>query len=409
MRLGIFMIFWMVFPFLYSQTVVDNGNAPGKYEINFVEDLRFGMDEDRDEFIWPDPATKVIPSSKGYMYIVDPQENRIMEFNPNGEYVRMVAAPGQGPGELIGIKGFTILADGTAIAVDGPIFADQKLILFDSKLKFVKEFRQPTVKFVPQTSLFAPDGKHFFTMMINRGGESGKVILQNCILRTDDFQVKVNVSQAIRPLGDDDFAKTWRDFIVWQLQMNFGGFGVASFDTDGHLYTAMSNRYEITKWRPNLQGKALVIKRDHKPVVRSEEHVTALVDFFCEGLSFSNAMRELFTPAFKKDILKRADAGPVKNPIFGLIGMEDGRLMVIHDVDYVTRKNVADIFSAEGVYLGQTLFNDSALLGQEDNFETRMTFKNGFAYSAITDEDGDNRAVRYRYQLKPVARGKASE
>jgi len=76
--------------------------------------------------------------------------------------------------------------------------------------------------------------------------------------------------------------------------------------------------------------------------------------------------------------------------------------LVVHDVDLVKGVNRADIFTAQGEFLGSAMLSGHAFVYfLAGGFFPRMVFKNGFAYSVTCDDMGDNRVVRYKYFLGP--------
>ncbi len=101
--------------------------------------------------------------------------------------------------------------------------------------------------------------------------------------------------------------------------------------------------------------------------------------------------------------IEYAEPPAAKNPVFGILVMENGTLLVVHDASPATGKNLADIFSPEGEYLGRFTLNNHAMVAfSAGGLIPKMTFKNGFAYTAETDEEGDNRVLRYTVERVPV-------
>ncbi len=70
----------------------------------------------------------------------------------------------------------------------------------------------------------------------------------------------------------------WSQRIGGNLKRYFQGSGVFNFDAGGHVYNAPTNKYEITKWSPDLKKKLLVIRRDYKPIPSSESDIQALLE-----------------------------------------------------------------------------------------------------------------------------------
>ncbi len=393
---------------LAAEQEVDNGRLPkdAPQTLVFTTDLQFGADEDDDAFLWGDAITKIVPDRRGHIYIMDPKENRIIEFNNAGKLVRVVAKKGTGPGELQGIQGLSLLGDDSFAVLDGEDNSLPKVKFFDKDFNFVKEILARSFSVYPQTMHFSPNGETFFTYFARIDEETGQVFMKTGV-SDRDFNVLKEFSSVARPapkVGTRD-SSYWVDLIASNLENLFKEIGVAAYGPNGKLYQAVSNKYAVTVWDAHFK-KAMVVRKDYKPRVNSEKHVDAYVDFMTESLLAYPKYKDLITRSVLRRAVEKADLPATKNPIFGILPMEDGGFLVIHDLDLTTRQNVADIFSPGGSYLGQTSLPNYAMMSHDYGlFQTRMVFRNGFAYGLTTDEYGDIRAVRYKYALSP-AKGK---
>lgn len=95
----------------------ENGLLPtGKrYTLVLEENLRIGSEKGA-EFLWTTVGTTVQTDKKGFMYVCDPKEKRITVINSDGDFVRHIGRPGQGPGEFQTLSSFQVLNDGRGVA-----------------------------------------------------------------------------------------------------------------------------------------------------------------------------------------------------------------------------------------------------------------------------------------------------
>lgn len=385
-----------------AELEVNNGLFPKKdaQTLVFSLDLQFGAEEEDDAYLWGDAITKIALDHRGHMYIMDPKENRIIEFDKQGKFVRFAARKGPGPGELLGVQALNVLGDGSFVVMDGEDSSLPKLKFFDKDFNYKRELLATSFSVYPQTMQFSPDGTKFFTYFARIEEETGFIQMKTGISDLD-FKVLKEFSSVKRPApqpGVQDSAY-WSNLIAGNLKNLYREKGVAAFGPNGNLYQALSNKYVVTIWDKQLK-KTVVISRKHKPIPNSDEHVNSYVDFMTESLLAYPKYQKLITRSILRKAVELADLPPVKRPIFGILPMEDGSFIVVHDINLSTRENLGDIFSPAGEYLGQTRLSNYAMMSHDYGlFETRMIFRNGFAYTITTDEEGDLRAARYRYAL----------
>ena len=386
----------------YAAEIVENGRKPvGKaMTIKFTKDLSFGADGEEDHLIWGLSTTKIIPDDRGHMFITDPKEKRIYEFGPDGSFIRTAAVPGQGPGELQGILGMAFIPGEGFIVLDAAMMSLPWLKSYDNNMKYLSQ-KMPQGKPAPFSFVFSPKGNllggNFFTFDMGQM----KMTMKTGVMDRE-FNLKIELSSLDQPFPN--FTETdggvWAKYIGEQIKNGLAGIGVYGFGPNGEVYTAMTNQYEITRWNADLTAPLFKIRRKYKPIPNNEKHLKGIVEYITESLTLVPQFKEIITPAVLNRALELADAPPAKNPLFGLVTMEDGTLLVIHDIDLGTRENVADIFNPEGKFLGQVRMPDFALMSHDSGtFQPRMIFRNGFAYTITTDEYGDLRAHRLKYEL----------
>ncbi len=373
--------------------------APLGSALVFEEELRFGADEGADEYIWPYVSTTVAADARGHMYVADPAGNRVLEFDPNGRFLRLAARSGMGPGELRGLHRFTPLANGGAMALERFGGAVAKLQRFDRRMGFAEAWQK---NLILEAGAVSPLGDRIGGFLV-RIDLPGKTMRYQTVIMNRRFEPVKTLSEARGPLPD---RARFRDPAYWakrigqNIQRVYGGVGVFCFDAAGRVYTARSNRYRIEQWTPDLSKKLTVFQRRHRPIPNTDREIRALVDSLTEQTLSDPVLAHIVTPAVLERAVSLAKPPPVKNPIFGLIATEDGGLLVVRDVSLANRQTVADVFAADGAYLGQTALPGFALAAPFNGlFMTRLTFKNNRAYAVLTDDRGDNRVVRYRFRI----------
>ena len=279
-----------------------------------------------------------------------------------------------------------------------------KIKHYDKNFNTLEEKLVMGMGVIPMTARFSPSGDYFHSSYISLDMEHNKMIMRTGLLGRD-FSVAMEQTSADRPMPHRASFKDpgyWVKFIAGNLKAAFDAQGIAGFDEKGYIYTALSNRYEIIKWSPDLKKKLLVIKRNYKPIANTQAHLNGILDIMTENMASMPMLQDIITPAVLKKALEMSEPPPVKSPIFGLIPMVDGGLLVVHDIDLSTRKTVGDLFDEKGKFIGQTTMDGFGLLGPDANlFQPRLVFQNGFAYTIETDEEGDNRAIRLKYKLVP--------
>ncbi len=113
-------------------------------------------------------------------------------------------------------------------------------------------------------------------------------------------------------------------------------------------------------------------------------------------------LHQYITPQVVSRAIELAEFPPHKQPIFGMVPMEDGGLLVVHDFDPISGKVVADIFTRQGKYIGQTNLPKVSvnIFGSFFGNPVKMVLKGGKAYVIESRDDGETALVRYRYELK---------
>ena len=391
---------WLIFS-PPVEDVVRNGKQPSgqAQTLVFSEELRFGGGDGEDDYLWT-YGSGVSPDFRGFMYVADPRANKVFEFNPDGELTRTIAREGNGPGEFQRLSFFTVLKDGSAVGFERLEGLEARFHHFDKQMKFKKMVAPREHGLILEIVQLAPRGDRIAAFYVTRDMDA-RVMRHEVSILDNQLRVQKRLNTGPRPLFDVskfDQPGYWVDRIGGNVKLFLSGMGVVAFCDDGSCYTALNSRYEITHWNADLKTKKRTITREYKPIAQSPENLEAMVELFTEDMLANPRIAKVVTPPVLARAIEVADPSPAKNPIYAMMVMEDGTLLVVHEVDLVSRKNRADIFSAQGVYRGWVSMNNHALVKPiGGGYLPAMVFRNGKAYTMEVNDDGDMQVVRYGY------------
>ncbi len=397
-----FLVWCLLLPALADDMVHNDGLPDNPKTVIFTEDLRISPESGEEYHLWSGNVAVEI-NHKGHLFVVDPGGSRIIEFDSQGRFVRQIGREGQGPDEFQGLKSLVFLEDGNAITFE----SNNNFTTFtywdaDMKVSKVVVNELHPVLLAP---VFSPDGRHIGSTFVDQQGNSIKLKVMTGLL-TSEKKVLMTLSEAQQGKFNMERAQDtewWVDFLAGWFKIGADSTGLAVFGPDGDLYTAVTGKYEITRWDAAL-NKEIVIRRGYQPIPRSEAEIQALVAPIREEvLAMMPAfLQEMVTESVIRRAVEKAEFSFRKPPIFGILPMEKGFFLVIHDYNALTRKSVADLFAPSGKLVGRATLPRIAVntFGGFFGVSARMTFKNGMAYAAIPDQDGEYSVARYRYELK---------
>jgi hypothetical protein len=121
--------------------VIKNPREPlyGEITLELEEDLSIGNEEDKNYYFYRGLLFDV--DREGNIFIFDPPNYRIQQFNKRGEYIRSIGRKGQGPGEFEN-PSYVYLDKGGNIYV--PEGFSNKIQIFDKKGEFKNCIRLET-------------------------------------------------------------------------------------------------------------------------------------------------------------------------------------------------------------------------------------------------------------------------
>lgn len=379
--------------------VVENGLKPQgqAMELKFTKELVFGADEAEDVYIWGLAGTSFDVDSKGNFYVSDVKNSQVHKFDSNGKFLDTIVKKGQGPGEAQFLVSYQIMADDSALMLEAG-FGLPKITWFDAAGN-PSPMQVPFTKPMPQTMWMDPSGQLVFSMWVELNQAAGTMTLKTGVLDRE-LNLKILLTEAERPMPTEESFSSPAN-AAKQIGGNIGSLmaesGVAAYDGQGHVYVAKTRSYEINKYRvDDLQTPLMTIKKEYKPEPMPEAEVDAIVDTVIESLSASPLAPLTQNPTFREKAKEEANAPATMNAISGLIGTEDGHLLVVRQAGFSFPSIKTEVFNSQGQFIGTAQWESYA---SGIGFASPMTFKNGKAYTLLRDENGDMRAARFSYQL----------
>lgn len=373
---------------------VENGKKPkGKIKtLKFTEELRLNADKG-DDYLWVGPDCRVEPDYDGTMYVLDTREKRVLAFKKDGSLARVVGKQGPGPGEFTNPRTLQVFPDRSGIVHElaGPTVTVNH---FEKGMVYKDRTQTQSLSGLIEGAVYAPNKKQFFGTKVNVDMQNQKMTAFNGLMN-EKQEPLITVAQyemsGINParLGEGNF---WVDFLADRFRIGLHGIaGIMAFDSEGHFYSALNGQYQISKYDQD-QKKTLEFTRKYTPRPFTEAEVKAMTEPIHEMLmsQLPPQLSQVITPNVLDRAMQKAEPPRVKPPVNGITVMEDGTVLVVFDSNLVTGKEVVDIYSPDGVFLGQA---------ERDNRPfTRMVFRNGKAYTMET-VDGENELVRYKVEL----------
>lgn len=393
-------------PIAFGQTTVTNGRQPegSARTLVFEEDLRIGSDCEADHCLWTGANVSVSVNKKGEMFVTDPGSNRVVVYDAKGRHVKTFGRGGQGPGEFSQLYSYQILKDQSGVAFDN----NQTVIsfsYFDSSQNFLdKTTLQPGKRFI-QAAHFSPNGKRIAAMFVEPNADPNKAGKVYCGLMGRKTEPQLILSEETQVMFDEtkmDNGPWWSEFLANWFKVVQRGVGIVGFADSGAIYTAVSTEYKITKYNQDLQPQ-MVITRDYKPIGMPEDQLSAFVEPVHEEIVgiLPPEMRRVVTPSVVEKALELAEFPPRKQPVFGLMPVEEHGFLVIHNYNPLTCETMGDFFSTDGKFLGSSELPPiyvnifAGFFGST----TRIIFQDGYAYTILTTGSGERHLVRYKYRI----------
>lgn len=399
-------VFWLALLGFVSTPVkvemVESPKKPGPYTLVFEEDLRFGAEEDEDEYLWVDGdgPTEFAISPNGHFFIVDLKNSQILEFDVDGKFKRIFAKRGEGPGEYQKLTKFAIFDDGSAVGFDS-LQATSKFSYYDKDLNFEKVEVKTGFGEIIARPFYSRDGKLFFAWYASFDTETNKLKFKTGMFRGDRTLIK-EFSANDFPVPDGTRLtdpEMWVDYLAKQFETILNRSAAsACFLADNSILVSNAKTYEIEHWDPTFTKHEKTYKKAFEAVPLTESDKESLIEFIEDTVYAQGGQQfaSIVTRNVIEKAIQKADLPPRKDPLASVVPMEKNQFMVVHSYNFSSGSFKADVFDENGKCIGKT---ESPANGIQSFFGTRMEFRNGFAYALIKNEEGDNQMVRYRYKL----------
>jgi len=105
--------------------------------VTFEEDLSIGGEDDEGNIVLFRPSRFIVDQNEN-IYITDSQDQVIKVFDPNGRYMWIIGAKGEGPGEFKSVGHQTFLTDGRLLVMDSMA---RKISIFNSSGEFIESYQ----------------------------------------------------------------------------------------------------------------------------------------------------------------------------------------------------------------------------------------------------------------------------
>jgi len=386
--------------FLSATETVENSQTPeGKtVTIQFKENLRLSADSGEDYHTWTGATVTMDVNNQGHMFVVDTGGNRILEFAPDGTFVRQIGKKGQGPGEFQFLKGFRIFKDKEGALAFDDMSNHALFSTYDKDMNYVdRKQHQPAGSIESLT--FSPNGDYmgafYMTYDPQKGTKTHTAVFDKDFKPVIDLTTKKAPNFDPNKLSDPNW---WSDFYGSWFNLVATGLGISAFDNQGNVYTCNTNEYIITKRNSKLE-ETLIIKRNYKPIIQTDEDLLAFSDPIRSEIisSLPASLHPFITPQVVKNAIEKAEFPARKQPIFGLIPMEDGHLLVVHNFNPQTGESFADIINKDGKFVGTTKLPRVSVnfFGSFFGDPVKMMFHKGQAYAIEINDDDEPSLVRY--------------
>ncbi len=316
-------------------TVVMNGKKPNppagrSASPKLTEELVLGLAEKPEESFSQVGAIEVDKS--GHIYVSDTKDKRIKVFNPEGQLVRTIGQPGQGPGEFETPLSLHWSPRGELMVEDAQ---NKRLAFFNPAGKFLNQISY-TDKLI---------------LMNLKVDKQGNILAQEMTLAGNGIFYEIKkFDPQLKPLFSLDKFEFTLPLLGGKKKMNpFDSVAWYEFDPSGQIYYARMNRYEIKIFTP--EGKQVrTIQKEYdlvKITPQDEEDFMKLVS------QMSPSEVNL------KEIFELPDYFP---PLQNFILHESGAILVrTYQKGKIKNEYKYELFNPEGVFVGE-FFSPATLL-----------------------------------------------
>jgi hypothetical protein len=325
------------------------------------EELRIGSRDDGEQALTEVPFLTV--DASGNIYVAQPLDRGIRVFSPNGELLRVLGGPGEGPGEFKGIDALGLLGDTLYVSDTG----NRRVTYFgpDGTLLKTAPFNWPSID-----GLFGPrrvdrilsDGTvlvdpSFGSPNVAAGIITARPLLKmdmagNVLLRLAEISVKNRVLAAVRGNRGLITAQPFADFPLLGFSRADDFVVILTRDAAKGPSMAAMHFFKVT-----ASGDTVVsVDIPYDPVVLPPATVERVVDELASTLSESGPFE---TDEFAREVIRDAVYRPAYYPPASelVLAQEGGVLVRREDLGEPLAR--WDVLSAEGTLVASIILPGS--------------------------------------------------
>jgi len=352
---------------------ISNPNYPehGSKRYSLVEELSIGSDEDENRiFIRP---IKIYADRQGNIFLLDMNKCLVQMFDPSGKFIRNFGRAGRGPGEFSFPSDMYIDDQSQMIYILGNETRKVARFKFDGQL--VDDVRIDIDS--PDSFFVSPSGfYHIKSSYIDNNNDQ--------IIKWQKFSLTDGVKhESIEFPATQRKIKNYGDTVI-SGSTPFDPTSHFIADSNGCLYHAFSDTFQVTLYDSNFQKISSFLKRDCQKVKIPDSEKNRFIDYLKarekkKGMSFH--IKDFSLP----------DVYPV---ILSMWYDDKGRILI--RTPSIDEKIHIDIFSPEGVYLEEMVFHSPPDYVSLKYIFQRPFFRNGFIYSIVMDKNGQWFIKKYK-------------
>lgn len=340
---------------------------------SLVEEVRIGaLEGDPAEMF--QQVSMLAPDSRGWIHVLDRQAHEIRIFDENGEHVRTLGGPGEGPGELGPPIGMAVDPDDRVWAAD---MGNNRYTLWDRDGEVVTTRSRPVTlwpyawdagfdgdRLLEHTQIEGDPGDGTWGFL--RVSASGDVPVDSLPTPPVDHQPE---SYEVR---DDQGAMF--------TAVPFAPSEHRAVGRAGEHWFGVSDAYRL--YRAGLDGDTLrIVERRHEPVPVASEEVTEFAE--------RERTQQMEERGAEIDLDRIPD---VKPPFEQVIVAGDGHLWVRTALPHGEERTRFDVFDPEGRYLGAVRAPEAF------SSSPRPAIRDGRLWAQVADELDVPYVVGYRIE-----------
>lgn len=370
------------------------GRAPER-EITFTEELRFGGLADDNLYNWVGSLFYVLADKEGRIILAEEAGSRVLLFSKDGEFIKQIAGPGEGPGEISRLGQMQFLENGQ-LAIHDRQRGNAVLEFFDQNYTWIKATSVRSPKYKTLEVALSPKGDLCFYTYNILNQERNEVV-QNRSLADMSLEVKLKLGETVIPMPGNP-TETNSAFVkrvmANAIKLGNADQSFAAFDSNGDIYIAFRRAAKITKYSPTLEPITTFSVNPKKHVRSQDEIQIYLTDLMEQAKAYYPDFKGHISLDLLNEVYAEINPDPAKPYILGLVATDNG-LLAITDDDRPKNIQSGELFDRSGRPIGKLKVKDQALLGEDDNI--RIYFRQGKAYSLLSDEE-NHYLVRYAYK-----------